>query len=376
MLILVVGALTMSENLFGWDAGIDQLIARERGVTLGVESPNRMGLPASASFVLIGAALLILSRREASPRGLRVAQTAGAGVCAIATLPLVGYLYGAGDLYGIARFTAIAWPTAVGLLGLGVGLLCVRPDAGFMRLVTANDPGGAAIRRLLPGILLLSLLLGWLKVTGYRAGYFAPEMGAAMWTLLAMFCFVVLVYDSGRRVSRASAALLQKDREREMLLESERAARSEAQLANRMKDEFLATVSHELRTPLNAILGWSQLLSNNGGDAKLAQGIEVIQRNARAQARLIEDLLDMGRIISGKVRVEMHPVEMASVILAAVETVRPAAQARDIRLTHSLEPGATNAPQREKRFVGDAIVGNFADHLQRENNQRRSSRKC
>jgi CheY-like chemotaxis protein len=98
-----------------------------------------------------------------------------------------------------------------------------------------------------------------------------------------------------------------------------------------MKDEFLATLSHELRTPLNAILGWSQLLGRGGGDANtLEEGLAVIERNTRAQAQLIDDLLDMSRIISGKIRLDTRSINPAGVIHAAVETVTPAALAKGI----------------------------------------------
>ncbi|HYO07381.1 MAG TPA: PAS domain-containing protein [Tepidisphaeraceae bacterium] len=131
------------------------------------------------------------------------------------------------------------------------------------------------------------------------------------------------------------------ERERERLLASERAARSEAERASGMKDEFLATLSHELRTPLNAILGWSQILKAGAIDAAdLAQGLETIERNARAQTQIIEDLLDMSRIISGKVRLDVQQIDLAAVIHGAVETVRPAAEARGIRLQPVLDPQA------------------------------------
>lgn len=127
--------------------------------------------------------------------------------------------------------------------------------------------------------------------------------------------------------------------ERDRLLESERAARSEAERASRMKDEFLATLSHELRTPLNAILGWSQILRSGGTtDEDLQQGLETIERNARAQTQIVEDLLDMSRIISGKIRLDVQPVDLVGVIRAAVETVAPAAMAKEIRLQPVLDP--------------------------------------
>src|SRR5690606_30502168 len=107
--------------------------------------------------------------------------------------------------------------------------------------------------------------------------------------------------------------------EREQLLRSERAARADVERHSRMKDEFLATLGHELRTPLNAILGWAQLLGRRASDdTELAHGIAVIERNARAQARLIEDLLDMNRILAGKMHIDLQRVDLATMITAAV----------------------------------------------------------
>ncbi|HEY0007483.1 MAG TPA: ATP-binding protein, partial [Tepidisphaeraceae bacterium] len=126
---------------------------------------------------------------------------------------------------------------------------------------------------------------------------------------------------------------------REQMLESERVARSEAERVSKMKDEFLATLSHELRTPLNAIYGWAQILRFGATDpAELAQGLETIERNARAQSQIIEDLLDMSRIISGKIRLDVQRLDVAAVLEAAIETVRPAANAKDIRLQATIDP--------------------------------------
>lgn len=101
---------------------------------------------------------------------------------------------------------------------------------------------------------------------------------------------------------------------------------------NRIKDEFLSTISHELRTPLNAILGWTQLLRAGGVEEEVAHAVEVIERNARAQARLIEDLLDMSRVTSGKLRLATRPLNLASVVGAAVDAVRPLAEQKQVAL--------------------------------------------
>ncbi|HYO93497.1 MAG TPA: PAS domain-containing protein [Polyangiaceae bacterium] len=135
------------------------------------------------------------------------------------------------------------------------------------------------------------------------------------------------------------------EQERAALLESERAARIEAERASRMKDEFLATLSHELRTPLNAVLGWAQMLKpRTSRPEELEKGLAVIARNARAQNQIIEDLLDMSRIVSGKVRLDVQHVGVAGLVRSTLETVKPAADAKGIRLV-------TNVDQLPELFI-------------------------
>ncbi|HTU26416.1 MAG TPA: PAS domain S-box protein [Pirellulales bacterium] len=129
--------------------------------------------------------------------------------------------------------------------------------------------------------------------------------------------------------------------ERERLLAAERAARAEAERIGHVKDEFLATLSHELRTPMNVILGWIHLLTTSRmGPDETAQALKIIQRSARSQTQLIEDLLDMSRIVSGKLRMDVGQVALAGVIDAAIESVRPASEAKGVRLIKMLDPAA------------------------------------
>jgi signal transduction histidine kinase/CheY-like chemotaxis protein len=137
-------------------------------------------------------------------------------------------------------------------------------------------------------------------------------------------------YEAARRAAAA----------RESVLEAERASRAEAERVIRLKDEFLTTLSHELRTPLNSVLGWAQVLLARHAEPELRRGLETIDRNARAQVQLIDDLLDMSRIISGKMRLDIQPVDLANVVASAVESVRPSADAKTIALRPAIDPNA------------------------------------
>ena len=145
-----------------------------------------------------------------------------------------------------------------------------------------------------------------------------------------------IAIDNARMYDNARRAAL----DRAELLEAERAARTEVERVSVMKDQFLATLSHELRTPLNAILGWSDMLLARTARPDDRRGLETIARNARIQAQLIEDLLDMNRIISGKVRLDVQRLDLAAIIEAAIDSVGPSADARSLQLCKTLDPGA------------------------------------
>lgn len=146
--------------------------------------------------------------------------------------------------------------------------------------------------------------------------------------------------------------------ERRELLAREQAARAEAQEANRMKDEFLATVSHELRSPLNGILGWVKLLqAKRLGEEDATRALDTIERNVRAQAKLIEDLLEVSRIITGKVRLDMQKVDLNRIIEVAADSIRPLARAKDIELQTTLDPSIGFISGDEQRLL--QIVGNL-----------------
>ncbi|SNT32456.1 MHYT domain-containing protein, NO-binding membrane sensor [Noviherbaspirillum humi] len=273
------------------------------------------------------------------------------------------------------------------LMGLGInamhytGMAAMRMDPGIhydsrlfaASVVIAVLASGAALwiafrlRGNLPNVwqpragaaILMGIAIAGMHYTGMAAASFPLGSvclaagagfsldGLAIMVILATFgvlgvTMMASIYDAKLEArSRILAMSVATAEERQQLLLREREARAEAERLSDMKDEFLATLSHELRTPLNAVLGWTQLLRMKRGDeATLARGLETIERNARAQAQLIDDLLDMSRILSGKIRIEMQRVDLAACVAAALETVRPAAMAKSIRLQAELAPNA------------------------------------
>ena len=151
---------------------------------------------------------------------------------------------------------------------------------------------------------------------------------------------LTIIEDVTERVAR-EAELQAQIEARSRLLSSERLARNEAERANRLKDEFLATISHEIRNPLNAILGWAHMLRlGKLTPANTERAIETIYRNAKSQAQLVADLLDVSRIISGKLRLDVRTVNLLSIINAAIDSIRPSVDAKNIRLQAVLDPAA------------------------------------
>ena len=222
-----------------------------------------------------------------------------------------------------------------------------HPDdrAEVMRRVSAAlDGSGAEEFEVEQRILRTDGQTRWIKVRG-RA--FFEGAGAARRAVRCLGTYIDIT--RGKRA----------EQEREELLRRERAARREAEEASRLKDEFLATVSHELRTPLTAILGWSKLLRDASFDAPDARrAIETIYRNAKAQAQLVEDILDVSRIITGKLSINARPASLVPVIQTAAEALRPSIEAKGIRLRmrFDFEPRLTLAdPDRLQQVVWNLL---------------------
>jgi signal transduction histidine kinase/ActR/RegA family two-component response regulator len=235
--------------------------------------------------------------------------------------------------------------------------------------VVESDRGAAlmsSIREVVAGMKAEEKRLLTLRVRESERS--AVTVQATMWVanLVAIFLLAAFTALAFRRLAEEvrSARILAEhrdrfEREQQRLAEGERLARVQAEEANRSKDEFLATVSHELRNPLNAIAGWTVILRSGPADPLASRhAAEVIERNARALTRIVEDILDVSRIVTGKLHLEPRETELTPVVRAAVEAVRPAAEAKRIEIETDLAPAGPvwGDPDRLQQVVWNLVA--------------------
>ena len=227
----------------------------------------------------------------------------------------------------MVRLTGIAWQTSTMLVALGIGVMASMPDRGIMLALGRDDAGGTVLRRLIVPIIGIPLLLGWLRVVGQQMNLYDMAFGTAVRTLVEIVLLILLLWWTATGISIHAQATRQAEL---ALRESEQRYRviaAAAKDADRRKDEFLATLAHELRNPLAPIGNALELLKYAGDDRDVQQQVhDTIERQFGQMVRLVDDLLDVGRITRNKLELRAQRVELASVIQQAVETSRLLAQ--------------------------------------------------
>ena len=307
----IIGGLTLSEHVIGWDLGIDQLIATESEGAYATMSPNRMGPPASIANLLLGVALLLTHRTSRWARTVSAALPVA--TCVLAFLPLTGYAYGVTQLFGVARYTGIALSTAVALLLLSLAVIGAHPQRGLAALICRRDEVGTLARGMLPVAVLLPLGMGWLLSQSLRIGAIEGTFAVSVMSLVLITGLAALIWRTGNQLASSLDARLTTER---ALSESERSLRE----SDRQKTEFLATLSHELRNPLAPIRFALELLDSPPPGSVRAR--QTIARQVHHLTRLIDDLLDLTRITRNKLELHLATVEVSVVLNDAVDAVR------------------------------------------------------
>ena len=337
---IACGAFAMGSGI--WSMHFLGMLAFRLPIALGYDLSITLlswALPVAVSAL----ALWRLSRPQPSASEVAVsALLIGLGINAMHYVGMAAMRMRPGIVWNVPLVVAsIAIALAASGAALWIGLR-LRGQGGHRRWLYRS---GAAV---VMGLAIVGMHYTGMAAASFPAGsicaaangYFSLAQLAALVILATLGILAVALLSSvhdARMNARATVLAVseQTAREREALLEREREARGESERLSALKDEFLATLSHELRTPLNVILGWAQILRGRPDDGTLLKGVQIIERNARLQAQLIGDLLDMSRIVSGHVRLEMQRVDPWTVVEAAVESARPAAFAKRIEVvTH------------------------------------------
>lgn len=344
LLAALIGSATLFEHLSGTDLGLDQLLVTARWGRRAAMAPGRPGPPAAFSFTILGFALTLLSY---SGRARRIVPALGILIMGIASFSLMGYAFGADPLYAVSRYTGIAFQAATIIFALAVGITASVYEEQPMRALMDIGAAGALVRRALPCIVGIPIVLGWLRLKGQRAGLFDLNMGTSLLViaLIALLCILLwwcagIVSDRENVLRTKEATLTREVAERHRTEMELSLAAEQAKEASRAKDDFLAALSHELRTPLSpALMTAADLESDPSLPECVREKLTVIRRNIQLEARLIDDLLDLTRISRGKLLLEPELIDIHGVLKHAQETL--ASEIRDKRIDIRVELDAT-----------------------------------
>ncbi|MEA2355294.1 MAG: hypothetical protein QOD61_1423 [Solirubrobacteraceae bacterium] len=326
--VMAIGAATLVEYTLGVNLGIDQLLFHEPFGVVHTSSPNRMAANTAFCFVALGLALVLVGRRAGKWCPTSVLALI---VAAIAGLALIGIGMGVTAIPGVSQQARMALMTAITFVVLAVGCGCASPDSASVRRFFSAGSGGLTVRRLLPVAFVLPVALGSVRLAGEQAGVFGAEVGT--WLLI-----VAMIICIGGVVWQLSGSIERGDRELRQAEHDLRRAVAEAERASDAKSQFLSAMSHELRTPLNAILGFGQLLEFDELDAEQHESAHHIVEAGRHLLGLVNEVLDIARIESGKLTVSVEPVALGPVLEEVGALIGPLGRERGI--TVEIDRGA------------------------------------
>ena len=317
VLVAVIGGTVLFQYASGIDLRTDQLFLFDR--TWGnsrVLVPGRMGPPGAISWTMIGLAIVLASIQSRQwPRA--IAPGVALIATAIASLSLIGYLYGASALYTVPSITVIALQTSTFILANSLAVVLSLPERAPVRLLEDETAAGALTRRVLPAVIVVPIVLGMLRLWGEQAGFYDLSFGTSIRTLAEIVLLSGLLWWAANTISRQAHA---RQHAEDQLLESLRDA-------DRRKNKFLATLAHELRNPLAPVRNAVALLKSRTQPDPLVDRVsEVIERQVALMARLMDDLLDIGRITNDRLELRRERVDLVAIVRDAIEMCQPLIQ--------------------------------------------------
>jgi signal transduction histidine kinase len=343
-LVATTAILTFYEYLRGSESQFDLLLFGNRVTQVGWSPPGRIAINSAGSLLLYSLALLFIPH-DRRKRDLRVQMFATPALL-IALVAILGYVFGVRGMYAVSQSSAMALPTAIAHLILGIGIIFAVRDRGVPALLMDEGPAGVLTRRLLPAALLAPIALGIIRLAGESAGMYETEFGVSLFAVASILTFVGLVLWSARvlrNTDKERVDLLALEKEARAHAEHARSeaevARAEAERANNSKTDFLAVMSHELRTPLTAIMGYEELLSDGitGPVTELQrQQLGRINASARHLLGLIDEILTFARVDIGRERVRWESMSVNHTLRDAAALVEPMATDKSLKLVVKL----------------------------------------
>lgn len=381
-IVAMAGILTLTEDIFGWDLGIDQLLFKEPAEAMGTSHPGRMAPSTALNFAMLGIALFLLdAKKKHIPY---ITQVIAFVIILIGFINLTGYIYGVSALYGIGSYTQMALHTSVIFILLGLGVLFVKPDQGLMATALGIEVGSVMLRRILPAAIVILIVVGWLRLIGEQSGLYSTEFGVALFVIIQIVVLSIVIWINAMVLNRIDIERKRAEEEskkhREHLdaLEKERTAqledvnlelqvlnkevefrRQEAEDAklraiatSRAKSDFLANMSHELRTPLNSVIGFSEVLQEElygKLNEKQKEYVNDILSSGQHLLNLISDILDLSKVESGKMELELSRFLLRDVLGASMVMFKEKAMKHNIRLSHEITPEADIEIEADER---------------------------